>query len=194
MDGGLGGAYFALCTTKPEILSAPRRILVLIVVVAALRCMRFYCAVLLAYMANFALYAPPDDHPVAQSLNISIFIFVSFFPAPQVAMQLAARIAVGPHDVAARVNPVGTGEDSAGEINRSELAPAQQPAMRPTVRIPIESHDIAAGVDPVGNGESSVGEINRSEGIPAQQKVWVLPSALSYRPTISRRGLIPLAR
>src|SRR5215469_14966873 len=67
------------------------------------------------------------------------------------------------HDVAARVNPQGSGKSSAREINRGEFAPAQQIAMGDT-GTHVESHDVAAGVDPVGFGKSSAGEINRSEG------------------------------
>jgi hypothetical protein len=37
-------------------------------------------------------------------------------------MLLAARVEVDAHDVAARVDPEGYGQNSAGEINRDKLA------------------------------------------------------------------------
>src|SRR5262249_26242298 len=83
-----------------------------------------------------------------------------FAPAQQVAMKSAIRAAVPSRDVAARVDGVGRGQDSAGEIKRSEFAPAPQIAMAHAGSVVVGARDIAARVDPLGKGKGRAGEIN----------------------------------
>lgn len=47
------------------------------------------------------------------------------------------RIYVGPHDVAAVVDPRRDSGDSSGENNRGEFAPAQQKAVHVAIKVPI---------------------------------------------------------
>src|SRR5437870_1872843 len=75
-------------------------------------------------------------------------------------------IVVRPHDLAARVDPIGSGIGGASErdIDRSERAMVIEKTMHPTAII-VYPHDLAAGVDikRVCIGAAGERDIDRSE-------------------------------
>src|SRR6266852_1648642 len=71
---------------------------------------------------------------------------------------------VASYDVGVGVNAECTGEDSAGDINRGEVALAQKKAMALSGGIHVLSDYIASAVDIQRTGHLSVGEINRRKG------------------------------
>src|SRR5262249_27337430 len=74
------------------------------------------------------------------------------------------RKSVKSHDVAAAVYPGCTGEDSAGEIYRSELALlVSQKAVVIPGSTNIDSDNLAGSVDIEGSGGGSVGKIKRGK-------------------------------
>src|SRR5712692_6034733 len=79
--------------------------------------------------------------------------------------QRVAGKSVHPHDVTAGINPCCSGEDSAGEINRSELAILTSQKAVVVTSAHVSSDNLAGRIDAEGSGEGSAREVNRGEGL-----------------------------
>ena len=116
--------------------------------------------------------------------------------AQETMVHAAWSVSVGPHNVATGVDPVGAGDRSAGEIDRSEfailvfvsfLAPQQKAVgpndgIRTRCHIGVTAYDVAAGVDTQSDGAGRAWEVNRRELTIVQQKTMVVIIGTSVSP------------